>query len=149
MGSPPDRRRSLLAPPKPSPAIALGVTPDDKLGTAPAGLGLKVGDKAPAVTLDDAAGGKKSLAGLASAGPLYVIFYRGGWCPFCNLQMHELAKAKDQFSSRGVNLVAISVDVPTQEVKMRAKHEARVPLLVGPGPRRAQGVQRGARGGRG
>ena len=45
------------------PAIALGVTPDDKLGTTPAGLGLKVGDKAPAVTLDDAAGGKKSIAG--------------------------------------------------------------------------------------
>lgn len=114
------------------PAIALGVTPDDKLGTTPAGLGLKVGDKAPNVTLDDAAGGKKSIAELASAGPLYIVFYRGGWCPFCNLQMRELAKAKEGFSSRGVRLVAISVDVPTEEAKMQAKHEATFPFLSDP-----------------
>jgi peroxiredoxin len=114
------------------PAIALGVTPDDKLGTAPPGLGLKVGEKAPNVTLDDAAGGKKSIADLASAGPLYVVFYRGGWCPFCNLQMRELAKAKPELSARGVGLVAISVDTPTQEAKVQAQHEAAFPFLSDP-----------------
>jgi peroxiredoxin len=114
------------------PAITLGVTPDDKLGTAPAGLGLKVGDKAPNVTLDDAAGGKKSIADLASAGPLYVVFYRGGWCPFCNLQMRELAKAKEGFASRGVNVVAISVDTPTEEAKVQARNEATFPFLSDP-----------------
>src|SRR5215468_7786061 len=76
------------AAPQAPPTFTLADTPDAKLGTVPAGMGLKVGSKAPSLTLDSVTGDPQSLADLYAQGPTFVIFYRGGWCPFCNLQMH-------------------------------------------------------------
>jgi len=90
------------------PEIKLTETPSDKLGTAPKGFGLKVGAKAPDATLPDVSGSTQSLAQLYAQGPTLVIFYRGGWCPFCNLQLHEYSAAKPEFDKRGVQIVAIS-----------------------------------------
>src|SRR3974390_1846509 len=73
----------------PQPAFVLAETPAEKLGTVPAGYGLKVGDKAPDASLPDLTGKMQSLAEIFSQGPTLVIFYRGGWCPFCNLQLHD------------------------------------------------------------
>lgn len=114
------------------PKRGLAATPDDRLGTSPASLGLKVGEKASDLTLDDAAGGKKRLGELLASGPIFVVFYRGGWCPFCNMQLHELAKAGDAFRARGVGIVAISVDRPDREAETRAKQEAPFPFLSDP-----------------
>ena len=110
-------------------APSLTATPADKFGTAPADLGLKVGDKAPDLTLLDATGSKVKLGDIYAKGPTYVVFYRGGWCPFCNLQIHALSAAKKDFDAKGVQLVAISVDQPTEEAKTQAKHEAPFPFL--------------------
>jgi peroxiredoxin len=52
----------------------------------------------------------------------------GGWCPFCNLQLHQLTLAKPEFDKRGVRIVAISVDKPSEEAKTQAKHG--VPFLM-------------------
>jgi len=114
------------------PTFALTDTADGKLGTVPAGMGLKVGSKAPSLTLDSVTGGQESLADLYAKGPTFVIFYRGGWCPFCNLQMHNLSLAKADFDKIGVKLVAISVDLPTEEAKMQAKHGVPFPMLSDP-----------------
>ncbi len=110
----------------------LTATPDDKLGTAPANLGLKIGAKAPSMTLPEARGGTVKLAEVYAKGPTFVVFYRGGWCPFCNLQVHQLQAAKKDFDAKGVNIVAISVDKPTEEAKMQAKQEATFPFLSDP-----------------
>jgi peroxiredoxin len=117
--------------PPPGPP-ALTETPADKLGTVPAGLGLKVGDKAPTLSLDSVTGGQQSLGDLYAQGPTFVVFYRGGWCPFCNLQIHELSNAAPEFAKRGLRLVAISVDVPTQEAMTQAKHGVPFPMLSDP-----------------
>jgi len=119
------------APPAP-PTFALTDTPDGKLGTVPSGMGLKVGSKAPSLTLDSITGGQQSLAELYAQGPTFVVFYRGGWCPFCNLQMHNLSLAKAEFDQIGVKLVAISVDLPTEEAKTQAKHSVPFPMLSDP-----------------
>jgi peroxiredoxin len=107
----------------------LGATPDAKLGTAPSGFGIAVGQKAPDATLDDLTGKKQKLSDLYKTGPTFVVFYRGGWCPFCNLQLHDLAAAKASFDKRGIKLVAISVDKPSEESKTQAKDGVPFPML--------------------
>jgi peroxiredoxin len=120
------------AQPAQPPPMVLAQTADDKLGTAPPGLGLTVGSAAPNVTLDSISGGPVSLGSLYAKKPTYVIFYRGGWCPFCNMQIHELSKAAPEFEKRGIQLVAISVDKPTEEAKTQAKHGVPFTILSDP-----------------
>jgi len=101
----------------------------EKLGTVPNGFGLNVGDKAPDAVLPDVTSTTHSLSELYAQRPTVLIFYRGGWCPFCNLQIHEYSAAKPQFDARGVGIVAISVDKPSEEAKTQAKHGVPFPML--------------------
>jgi peroxiredoxin len=104
-----------------APAMTLTDTPSEKLGTTPSGLGLKVGSKAPDATLADITGKTQKLSALYSDAPTFVVFYRGGWCPFCNVQLHGLTAAKPDFDKKGIRMVAISVDKPDEEAKTQAK----------------------------
>jgi thiol-disulfide isomerase/thioredoxin len=54
---------------------------------------LKAGDRFPAVVLADQLGRKVDLGVLTSDQPLIVTFYRGGWCPYCNLELRAYQKA--------------------------------------------------------
>ncbi len=117
------------APPPEAPKFEVKETAEAELGTAPAGMGLKVGAKAPGGTLPDVAGANVKLATLYAKGPTFVVFYRGGWCPFCNAQLHNLTEAKAEFDKRGVQLVAISVDAPGEEAKTQAKLGVPFPML--------------------
>jgi peroxiredoxin len=114
--------------PKP-PERRLFETPAEKLGTAPGGFGLAVGDPAPDATLPDVTGTTRRLSDLYAERPTLVIFYRGGWCPFCNLQIHDFSAAAPDFDARGVGIVAISVDKPSEEAKTQAKHGVPFPML--------------------
>ena len=109
--------------------MVLAETPADKLGSAPAGLGLKVDSKAPDASLPDVSGKTIRLSALYSQAPTFVVFYRGGWCPFCNLQLHALATAKPDFDKEGLRVVAISVDKPDEEAKTTAKQGVTFPML--------------------
>jgi peroxiredoxin len=111
------------------PKFEVKETAEDQLGTAPAGLGLKVGAKAPDGSLLDISGATVKLKALYAKGPTFVVFYRGGWCPFCNAQLHNLTEAKAEFDQRGVQLVAISVDQPGEEAKTQAKLGVPFPML--------------------
>lgn len=73
---------------------------------------LKVGDKAPDFTLPNAKGASISLNKLLNKGPVVVTFYRGDWCPYCNLQLRALQAKLNQIHELGANLVAISPQVP-------------------------------------
>src|SRR5262249_7660589 len=112
----------------PAPQFTLAPTPAAALGTAPAGLGLHVGQEAPDAKLADVTGASHSLKARYGSGPTLVMFYRGGWCPFCNLQLHEYSEAKGEFERRGVQIVAISVDQPSAEAKTQMRHG--VPFLM-------------------
>lgn len=73
---------------------------------------IAVGEKAPAFTLPDADGQSISLSDLLKKGPLIVTFYRGSWCPYCNLQLRALSARLDEIHALGAQLVAISPQVP-------------------------------------
>jgi len=71
-------------------------------------LRLNVGDKAPQFSLPNANGEQVNLANLLEEGSVVLTFYRGVWCPYCNLQLKLLQDALPQISAAGANLVAIS-----------------------------------------
>jgi len=71
-------------------------------------LRLKVGDTAPLFSLPNADGEAINLAGLLKEGCVVLTFYRGVWCPYCNLQLKLLQNALPQISDAGASLVAIS-----------------------------------------
>lgn len=126
--SPPQADAPAEAPAQ-EPRFEVKETAEADLGKAPAGLGLKVGTRAPDGTLPDVGGATVKLSALYKKGPTFLVFYRGGWCPFCNAQLHNLTEAKPEFDKRGVQLVAISVDQPGEEAKTQAKLGVPFPML--------------------
>jgi peroxiredoxin len=106
----------------------------------PAGA-AKVGDHLESFTLDDATGTAVSLDQLVAAGPAVVVFYRGGWCPYCNLALRtyqrELLPRLDAFGAR---LVAISPQTPDQSLSTAEKAELAFAVLSDPGSRVARSL---------
>lgn len=72
----------------------------------------KAGDSAPAFTLSDQRGEQKRLANYLARGPLVVTFYRGVWCPYCNLQLKEYGDHLKEIEGAGATLVAITPEKP-------------------------------------
>ncbi|KAH6694832.1 thioredoxin-like protein [Leptodontidium sp. MPI-SDFR-AT-0119] len=72
---------------------------------------IKVGDTLPPFKLSDAFGNEISSSTLLAKGPLLLTFYRGEWCPFCNLALRALQKHLPEFEAKGVTLVAITCEL--------------------------------------
>jgi len=104
----------------------------DALGTREDGLGLAVGAAIPPFEIQDFRGETFSSTAINDANTL-VVFYRGGWCPFCNFQIRELSQSHDKFKALGVSLVAISVDRPDAAEVTRNAYEVPFPVLSDPG----------------
>lgn len=90
---------------------------------------LQVGNPAPDLTLPDALGKPVRLSDLWASGPLVVIFYRGGWCPYCNLELKAWQQQLDELRSRGVGLVAISPQTPDNSLSTAEKNALAFPVL--------------------
>ena len=84
--------------------------PDDAAAVQP----LLIGAAAPDVTLRTVSGESVALRDMHSGMPVMVIFYRGGWCPFCNRHLAELAAMEQDIRDLGMEIVAISPDSPEQ-----------------------------------
>src|ERR1700688_4386736 len=107
--------------------IAAGAAAIDSSGVAP---GLAVGDPAPDFTLLDAAGRPVTLSELLTDGPVVLTFYRGEWCPFCNIQIRHLEQALPSFQKYGATLVAISPQAPDHSLSLTEKYELKFPVLA-------------------
>ena len=105
---------------------------NDKLGSLPEGVGVPLGQPAADATVFDAQGKAASLAALWKDGPIVLVFYRGGWCPFCNFQVRSIARAYPEFQKRGVTPVMISVDRASEAAKTRATYQIPFPVLSDP-----------------
>ena len=89
----------------------------------------KAGDKAPGFALKDPDGNLISLASLLESGPLVVTFYRGVWCPYCNLELQALQAALPEIEARGAGVVAISPQTAPNSRKSRRDNKLTFPIL--------------------
>lgn len=71
-----------------------------------------VGDTAPAFTLPNHDGEPIALESLLDEGPVVLVWYRGGWCPYCNLTLRAYHEALPRIQGAGATLVAISPELP-------------------------------------
>lgn len=83
---------------------------------------LKVGEKISPFTLPNATGEMISSETLLAHGPLVIDFYRGGWCPYCNLELKALQDALADIEEQGAQLVAISPNIPDESLNSIEKH---------------------------
>ena len=93
----------------------------------------QVGDRAPAIVLRDQHGATLDVATLLARGPVVVTFYRGGWCPFCNLELKAYQAVLPRIAAAGASLVAISPEKPDDATDTAAKNELTFPVLSDPG----------------
>ena len=102
------------------------------IASGQAGRALQAGDKAPVFTLDDPEGQPVSSAELLAQGPLVISFYRGVWCPYCNLELQALQETLPQFVALGASLVAISPQVAANSRKSQRQNKLGFPILGDP-----------------
>jgi peroxiredoxin len=95
-------------------------------GQAP---GLIVGEQIPDFTLPDAHGQSVSSKELLAQGPLVISFYRGDWCPYCNVELRALELASAEFAALGASIVAISGQRPDNALLLTDKHSLSFPVL--------------------
>ncbi|SIO37421.1 Peroxiredoxin [Paraburkholderia phenazinium] len=90
---------------------------------------LKSGQSAPDFTLPDAFGNQVSLKTLLAKGPVVISFYRGEWCPFCNLELRGLQEALPKIEALGASLIAISPEKPDHSIVATEKSKLTFPVL--------------------
>lgn len=85
------------------------------------GPGLKTGETAPDFVLPDANGNQVSLSAQLKRGPVVLVFYRGAWCPYCNLHLHALNESLDEIKRHGGQLIAITPQKPDKSAEQFKK----------------------------
>lgn len=90
---------------------------------------VKAGDKAPDFSLLDALGNKVSLYEELEKGPIILVWYRGSWCPFCNIQLHDYQKALGDIHAVGAQLFAVSPELPDSSLSWKEKNELEFVVL--------------------
>ncbi|XOK63102.1 peroxiredoxin-like family protein [Paenibacillus elgii] len=93
------------------------------------GTGLELGIQAPDFTLIDHIGNEITLSEETAKGPVVLIFYRGGWCPFCNLQLLAYQRIWKDIQAAGAQLIAVSPQTPDQSILLNEKHRFSFLLL--------------------
>jgi peroxiredoxin len=95
----------------------------------------RVGDTAPNIVLPDVHGQSFDVSRLLALGPVVVTFYRGGWCPFCNLELKAYQDVLPRIAAAGASLVAISPEKPDDTVNTTEKNALTFPVLSDAGHR--------------
>ena len=72
----------------------------------------QVGDLAPDFTLKNATGKEVSLAAELKKGPVVLTWYRGGWCPYCNIALAALQNELPAIKKAGATLLALTLELP-------------------------------------
>jgi peroxiredoxin len=110
----------------------MGRATAELIASGQAGRALKAGDIAPTFTLMDPDGHPVSSIELLKQGPLVISFYRGVWCPYCNLELVALEEALPSFKAAGANLIAISPQNAVNSRKSVRTNSLSFPILSDP-----------------
>ncbi|MEU5312280.1 peroxiredoxin-like family protein [Streptomyces sp. NPDC021562] len=90
---------------------------------------LTVGAQAPRFSLPSATGHTLTLDGLLADGPVILTFYRGAWCPYCNIALRALQRHHEAITTRGARLVAVSPQIPDESLTLSEKHDLAFDVL--------------------
>ena len=90
---------------------------------------LQVGAKVDNFTLANHSGESIELNDLLNKGPVIISFYRGGWCPYCNLELKALNDYLAQFKTQSAQLIAISPQLPDETLSTTQKNELEFDVL--------------------
>ena len=105
---------------------------DELIASGAAARALKAGDRAPAFILKDQHGAEVSSTELLAKGLLVVSFYRGVWCPYCNMDLQALQAALPDIQAAGASLVAISPQTAVNSRKSARQNGLTFPILSDP-----------------
>lgn len=83
---------------------------------------LKVGAKAPEVNMISVEGKSTALKQILGGKPSIIVFYRGGWCPYCNVQLADLGKNEARIKAKGYQVIAVSPDMASELKKSLDKN---------------------------
>jgi len=92
-------------------------------------LALNEGDMAAEFLLQNAKDEPIKLSSLLAQGPVLLSFYRGGWCPFCNLEFKALHNILPQIKSHGAQLIGVSPELPDESMKTAERHQLQFEVL--------------------
>ncbi|QCX39656.1 AhpC/TSA family protein [Aureibaculum algae] len=90
---------------------------------------LQVGDTAINFTLTNASGKNITLFDELKNGPVLLMWYRGGWCPYCNMALHYMQESLSEFKKYGANLLALTPEVPDHSITTKEKNELQFEVL--------------------
>jgi peroxiredoxin len=92
------------------------------------------GTKLPDGQLLDVAGQPTTLAGTLAGKPAVIVFYRGGWCPYCNIALRTYqAQLVPALEERGISLIAVSPQTPDGSLSTKQAKELTFTVLSDPG----------------
>ena len=90
---------------------------------------LNVGATMPSFALADAHGKTQTSTDLLAKGPIVIVFYRGAWCPYCNLYLRSMQKYLPEIEAKGASLVAISGESPDNSLSVEQKDGLKFTVL--------------------
>ncbi len=99
------------------------------------GRALKTGDAMPNFELPNQHGEQRRLSDYLAESPLVLNIYRGGWCPYCNMEMKALHDVLPEIESRGVRLVGLSPETPDKAMSTAERHAIDIDILSDAGNR--------------
>jgi peroxiredoxin len=114
--------------PKPALEITDGAAAELEYNAA-ASHALQPGDIAPDFILANVDGRSVRLYSELERGPVVLVFYRGGWCPYCNIHLRGFQKLLPEFKAAAAQLVAISPQLPDQSLTTQEKDDLAFPVL--------------------
>jgi peroxiredoxin len=102
---------------------------DELRASFPLGDALAAGDMVPDFTLGDAQGRPVTLSAVLREGPAVIVFYRGGWCPYCNIQLRAYQRALPEIAALKGRLIAISPQLPDGSLSTAEKNKLEFDVL--------------------
>ncbi|MFQ5643838.1 MAG: peroxiredoxin-like family protein [Thiogranum sp.] len=108
---------------------------EDLLASTVAAEAKTKGDRAPDFELANVRGGALKISTVLAEGPVVLSFYRGSWCPFCNLELNALQQRLPVIRECGARLIAVSPEKPDAALTHAEKLNLEFDVLTDPGNR--------------
>ncbi|WP_299522839.1 peroxiredoxin-like family protein [Winogradskyella sp.] len=102
---------------------------DDLVASSILDSALRTGNKVPEISLPNATGSTINLNDILENNRVVLTFYRGGWCPYCNLELRAFQEVLPQIEAKGAKLIAISPETPDNSLTTSEKNNLSFEVL--------------------